>query len=55
MFMATDPVKLAWAITIHKAQGLTLDKVVIDIEKKEFSASLTFVVCSRVRHLSDNV
>ena len=32
--------KLAWAPTIHKAQGLTLDEVVIDIGK-EFSAGLT--------------
>ena len=47
------PLKLAWAVTIHKAQGLTLDKVVIDIGKKEFSAGLTFVACSRVRHLRD--
>ena len=47
------PLKLAWAVTIHKAQGLTLDKVVIDIGKKEFSAGLTFVACSRVRRLSD--
>jgi len=40
-------------ITIHKPQGLTLDKVGINIAK-EFSAGLTFVViCSRVRHLSD--
>ena len=46
------PLKLAWAITIHKAQGLNLDKVVIDIGK-EFSADLMFVACSRVRHLSD--
>ena len=47
------PLKLAWAVTIHKAQGLTLDKVVIDIGKKEFSAGLKFVACSRVRHLKD--
>ena len=47
------PLKLAWAVTIHKAQGLTLDKVVIDVGKKEFSAGLTFVACSRVRHLKD--
>ena len=47
------PLKLAWAITIHKAQGLTLDKVVIDVGKKEFSAGLTFVACSRVCRLSD--
>ena len=52
MFTATDPLKLALVITIHKPQGLTLDKVGIDIAK-EFSAGLTFVVCSRVRHLSD--
>ncbi len=46
------PLKLAWAVTIHKAQGMTLDKVVIDVGKKEFSCGLTFVACSRVRQLS---
>ena len=47
------PLKLAWAVTIHKSQGLTLDKVVIDIGKREFSPGLTFVACSRVRQLDD--
>ena len=47
------PLKLAWAVTIHKAQGLTLDKVVVDVGKKEFSSGLTFVACSRVRRLTD--
>ena len=47
------PLKLAWAVTIHKSQGLTLDKVVIDIGKREFSTGLTFVACSRVRQLKD--
>ena len=47
------PLKLAWAITIHKSQGLTLNKVVIDIGKKEYCAGLTFVACSRVRRLTD--
>ena len=47
------PLKLAWAVTIHKSQGLTLDKAVIDIGKKEFSTGLTFVACSCVRQLTD--
>ena len=47
------PIKLAWAVTIHKAQGLTLNKAVIHIGRIEFSSGLTFVACSRVRHLED--
>ena len=47
------PLKLAWAVTIHKSQGLTLDKVVIDVGKKEFSCGLTYVACSRVRQSTD--
>ncbi|KAF5196426.1 Atp-dependent dna helicase pif1 [Thalictrum thalictroides] len=46
------PVVLSWAITVHKSQGLTLDRVVVDIGKKE-SLSLTFVALSRTRKLSD--
>lgn len=45
--------KLAWTVTIHKSQGLTLNKVVIDIGKKEFSCRLRFVARSRVRHIAD--
>ena len=40
-------------MTIHKAQGLTLDKVVVDVGKKEFTSGLTYVACSRVRQLQD--
>ena len=47
------PLKLAWAITIHKAQGLTLDSVVVDVGKKEFSSGLSFVACSRVRTIGN--
>ena len=47
------PLKLAWAVTIHKSQGMTLDKAVIDMGRKEFSSGLTFVACSRVRHMCD--
>ena len=45
------PLKLAWAVTIHKSQGLTLDKVVIDVGQREFSSGLSFVACSCVHHL----
>ena len=47
------PLTLAWAVTIPKSQSLTLDKVVIDIGQREFSSGLTFVACSRVRHIQD--
>ncbi len=47
------PLKLAWAVTIHKAQGLTLNKAIINNGSKEFSTGLTFVACSRVRNISD--
>ena len=47
------PLKLALAVTIHKSQSLTLDKVVVDVGKREFSTGLTFVACSRVRQLQD--
>ena len=47
------PLKLAWAVTIHKSQGLTLDRAVVDVGKKEFCAGLTFVAISRVRCITD--
>ena len=47
------PLKLAWAVTIHKCQGMILSKAVIDVGKKEFSAGLTFVACLRVRQLKN--
>ena len=45
------PLMLAWGITIHKSQGLTLEKVVVELGDKDFAAGLTFVAISRVKSL----
>ena len=42
---------LAWGITIHKSQGLTLKKAVVELGSKDFSADLTFVAISQVKTL----
>ena len=47
------PLKLAWLITIHKAQGLTLNDVCVDLGPSEKAAGPTYVALTRVRSLSN--
>ncbi len=44
------PIKLAWAITVHKSQGLTFDKAIIDVGSA-FAPGQVYVALSRLRSL----
>ena len=46
------PLRLAWALTIHKSQGLTLPKAWIDLGKSEKTVGVSYVGISRVKTLS---
>ncbi|CAG8731859.1 2835_t:CDS:2 [Cetraspora pellucida] len=47
------PINLAWAITVHKSQGLTLPKAIVDLGEREYATGLSFVAISRVRSLKN--
>ena len=49
------PLRLAWALTIHKSRGLTLSKTWIDIGKTERTAGVSYVAISRVKTLASCV
>lgn len=43
------PIKLAYALTIHKAQGLTFDEVTVDLRRPTFQKGQVYVALSRAR------
>jgi ATP-dependent exoDNAse (exonuclease V) alpha subunit len=45
------PLLVSYAITVHKSQGITLDKVVCDVSAPEFASGLSYVAVSRVKTL----
>ena len=49
--VAQIPLIYAWAITIHKAQGVTLDAAIMDIGRNIFEYGQTYVALSRVKTL----
>ena len=46
------PIRLAWAITVHKSQGMTFDKLQINRSRGMFASGQLYVALSRVRSLA---
>ena len=49
----TIPLALAYAVTIHRCQGIQLNKAVVHLGKQEFTTNADYIIFSRVRRLND--
>ena len=47
------PLIPSYAITIHKSQGQTLDKIIINLGHREFASGLTYTALSRAKKLQN--
>jgi len=45
------PLRLAWAVTIHKSQGKTYDRAIVDLGPRSFAPGQTYVALSRISAL----
>ena len=45
------PLRLAWAVTIHKSQGKTYDQAIVDLGPRSFAPGQTYVALSRITEL----
>ena len=45
------PLRLAWAVTIHKSQGKTYDRAIVDLGQRSFAPGQTYVALSRISEL----
>jgi ATP-dependent exoDNAse (exonuclease V) alpha subunit len=45
------PLRLAYAITVHKSQGLILSRAILNLNQREYSVGLSYVVISHVKSL----
>ena len=45
------PLRLAWAVTIHKSQGKTYERAIVDLGQRSFAPGQTYVALSRISRL----